>query len=113
MSLCRFSSMNFKCQVYCYESENGYVIHLADNKHVGDIPEVPSVGTIPNEEWIELYKKRNDALDNAKREKITLPYAGESFYNLTFEEMIEQMKELKEIGYIFPQYILTMKDDEE
>lgn len=34
MSYCRWSSDNWKCDLYCYEDANGYITHVADNRIV-------------------------------------------------------------------------------
>ena len=42
MSYCRWSSDNWKCDLYCYEDVSGGITtHVAGNRIVGDIPEAP------------------------------------------------------------------------
>lgn len=40
MSYCRWSSMDFKCDLYIYEAEDGIAIHVASNRVIGDVPAI-------------------------------------------------------------------------
>ena len=41
MSICRFSSDNWKSDVYIYESECGIELHIASSRIISDIPKLP------------------------------------------------------------------------
>lgn len=117
MSYCRFSTNDFACQLYVYASTEGYSIHVAANKPVGDIPKITSdyldtrTPTSTAEEYVVQHKAQLDWLKDCKREKITLKYAGESFY-LPQEQTVAKLKELKELGYVFPDYVISDIEDE-
>lgn len=106
MSYCRWSSDNWKSDLYVYESDSGFEIHVAANRTIGDAPEVPDLITGDPGEWLIAYKAQMAWLDEAQRIKIDLPYAGESFTEDTAEEAVERLKALQELGYHVPQYAI-------
>ena len=112
MSYCRWSSNDWQCDIYAYEDVmGGYTIHVASNRIVGDIPKADHIKDIRL--WIEAHKKQMDWLDkNDKREKIGLPYDGESFSEPTLEDFKNRLLELRNIGYKFPDYVLETIDEE-
>ena len=69
MSYCRWSSMDFKCDLYVYEASDGIVIHVASNRVVGDVPVIDwsSAETLHS-----TYKAQMEFLDTAEREPINL-----------------------------------------
>lgn len=115
MSLCRWSSMNWSCDLYIYEGVDGnFHTHVAGNRIVGKIPEVDNSIFHPDvytEELGKIWAMQRDAqeefLDNCKREDITLPFAGEYFID-SRESLIERLQLLKELGYNFPD--ITLED---
>lgn len=107
MSFCRWSSMNFGCDLYCYESIEGYVTHVASLRVVGDIPEVDSSlflnYTDENvEKFFEQQKAQFDFLDTAERKPIGLKYDGQTFYD-DKETFLSRLNMLREEGYKFPE----------
>lgn len=107
MSFCRWSSLNFGCDLYCYESEQGYVTHVASLRVVGDIPEVDSSlfldYTDENvEKFFEQQKAQFDFLDTAERTPIGLKYDGQTFYD-DKETFLSRLNMLREEGYRFPE----------
>lgn len=107
MSYCRWSSDNWKSDVYVYAHVDGfYSINVAANRTVGDTPIVPDITTTPLEEWKIAHDEQMKWLDIAKREKIDLPYAGESFEEWSAEEAVERLVALQELGYHVPQYAI-------
>lgn len=52
MSYCRWSSDDFQCDVYCYEADEGFIIHVAVSRPVlkdGDLPpRIPFQVQIPD-----------------------------------------------------------------
>jgi hypothetical protein len=46
MSFCRMSDDNWKSDVYAYEDDGGFVVHVAAKRLVGEIPEVPHILTL-------------------------------------------------------------------
>src|ERR1044071_191187 len=67
MSYCRFSSLNWSCDVYAYaDVAGGYTIHVARSRRVGDIPADPFESFMSvdfkndpkaSAEWLRLYKE--------------------------------------------------------
>lgn len=106
MSFCRWSSMNWSCDLYCYESEQGYVTHVAMNRVVGNIPKVDPTLFLENieenlQKFLAQQKAQFDFLESAKREPIGLKYDGQTFYD-NKETFISRLSMLREEGYNFP-----------
>jgi hypothetical protein len=121
MSYCRWSSDDFACDLYAYESVGDtWVIHVAGNRVVGDIPKLPPFPTAgitgKDDPWIASYhlaaKAQHEFLETAEREFIDLPFAGESLHCDTLQEFKEKMLMLREIGYNFPDYVLETIEEE-
>lgn len=107
MSFCRWSSMDFSCDLYCYEAETCYVTHVAMSRVVGDIPKVDSSLFLENteenfQEFLSQQKAQFDFLETARREPIGLKYDGQTFYD-DKETFLVRLKYLREEGYNFPE----------
>ena len=107
MSICRWSSMDWSCDLYCYESEQGYVTHVTVNRTVGDIPKVdPSLfldHTEENEqEFFRQHKAQMKFLETAERRPIGLKYDGQTFYD-DKETLLSRLEMLRAEGYRFPE----------
>lgn len=100
MSYCRFSSDDFRCDVYVYEHcDGGWYTHVAGNKTLGYIPRRlrlpdPSLKVSPRSIdrlrfriWLELYsfsrRIQDWYLDHAPRRDLGLPHDGETFIDGT------------------------------
>ncbi len=119
MSYCRFSSDNWKCDVYVYVSVGDYfAIHVAHNRIVGDIPSVPPLsGLNPDDKqavnaWIEANQEQMAWLDTCERVPITLPHAGESLQAPDAEECADKLEYLRGLGYIVPQRVIDSLREE-
>lgn len=117
MSYCRFSSDNWKSDVYVYASaEDCYNIHVASNRTVGEAPEVPSLMSVDLETnpniWLDAHKAQMEWLEKAKRNKIDLPYAGESFCEESPKAAVARLKELQQLGYHVPQHAIERLQEE-
>lgn len=102
MSYCRFSCDNWSSDVYCYESEQGYVTHVASSRIVGEVPPIPSFLDVPQKEFFDAVRKQNEFIDSAQREPIGLKHDGEMFIDNTPEEMIDRLIYLGGEGYFVP-----------
>lgn len=115
MSYCRWSSDDFKCDLYCYESDRGYTTHVAGNRVVGDVPHLDwTILTADSgaQEFADQYKKQMDWLETAKREPIGLPHAGESFYDPDLESFLATVTMLRDEGYHVPTHVLdTIREE--
>ena len=110
MAFCRFSSMNWQCDLYCYsDCDGGITTHVAAQRHTGYIPPLPSV-TADQESFTKLYRAHMDAVHNSPKEKISLPFAGETFRSDTVEDLKMALRELRELGYIFPDELFKLTD---
>lgn len=106
MSYCRFSSDNWKSDVYCYEScYGGWQIHVAANRHVSDtpIPELPPITLDNCDEWTAAYKAQSMWLDNADSVPIGLEYDGQAMVANDPDECVDVLLMLREAGYYVPQ----------
>ena len=109
MSYCRFSSDNWKSDLYIYEGECGIYVGVKGIKRIGDI--FPLDFNSP-EALLDSYKKQMKSLDNCTIVPINLPFAGESFWFDELESSITFVKQLKELGYhIRDGVIEDMKED--
>lgn len=116
MSYCRWSSDNWKCDLYCYGSETCIVTHVAGRRRVGDIPDDRWAdfisGKITSEEYTKLYKAQMDAVEACEFEDINLPHAGETFEDDDLESFKARLLYLRGLGYNFPDYVLEDVDRE-
>lgn len=99
MSYCRWSSMDFKCNLYVYEAEDGIAIHVASNRVLGD---VPSIDWSSPEQMFKTYQEQMKFMGTVKREPINLRYDGDSYHGLTKENACAVIKLLGDVGYVFP-----------
>ena len=106
MSYCRWSSDDFSCDIYCYESEVGYMIHVASHRVVGDIPKLPVWSKENYAEWSKSYHKQVRFIETSKREPINLPCAGKTFCLDNAADCAYKLIELKDMGYNVPQYAI-------
>ncbi|MDD5277707.1 MAG: hypothetical protein PHR16_16695 [Methylovulum sp.] len=113
MSYCRWSSDNFKCDLYCYESASGFVTHVATRKYdyEGEMPPVFDDAWTP-EQTVEAHKKRQEILDASQLVPIGLPFDGESYVDGTLEEFRERLTALRASGYRFPDDVFEQIDEE-
>lgn len=108
MSYCRFSCMNFNCDLYVYESEGGVCVDIAETRLVSDAPKP----TRPNEYWSDVcaHKRHRAAMEEwektARREPIAMPFAGTHHNSLSHVEAVELLKSLRGLGYVFPDHVI-------
>jgi hypothetical protein len=116
MSYCRFSTDNYRCDLYIYDDcAGGITTHVAGSRYVADtpIPEIPDGWhKLPPAEMQALWDMQGEWLKTARLEPINLPHAGASFYNLDADQTVERVKELRRLGYSFPDFVLTALEDE-
>lgn len=108
MSFCRWSSDDFHCDLYCYEDcYGGFTTHIAVYRVLGKVPKIPFILDVTLEEFMKAQTAQHAFLEKAKRKRIDLPYTGESFNDSTLEAFYERLQWLREIGYKFPDYVLS------
>lgn len=112
MSYCRFSTDDFLCDLYCYESELGFETHVASLRSIYTEPLPPPVSFDDADAYCERWRIVMDMLDRAERKPIGLPYDGQSFYDDNLEDFLARLRELKAVGYQFPDYVIESVEQE-
>lgn len=110
MSYCRFSTDNFGCDLYVYASAEGWTTHLAGNRIVGTVPELP--GLDDPAAYMEAMKVQSAFIQAAERVPIGLMYAGQTFYDDELGALLQRLLDLREIGYRFPEYVIEAVKEE-
>lgn len=136
MSYCRWSSMNWMCDVYVYESiYGGWETHVAGGRRIfPPIPDFFLSGKLPScgGKWdgashTVVYpnvlcrmaakivfgfgafwhnRVHMRMLEAIPIRKHTLPFAGQSFIDPTPGECAERLEHLRSLGYVVPQYAI-------
>jgi hypothetical protein len=108
MSVCRWSSDDYRCDLYIYESADGYVTHVAARRLVDDIPAAPSslLMTDPAA-FAEAHQAQTEALNDATRVAMGGPCDGEMFVDETADELRQRLEHLRSVGYRFPDSVYT------
>ena len=110
MSYCRWSSSDWKCDVYCYEDVNGgYTTHVAGSRITSHV--TPCDYSTP-EAMFATHTQQMKDLESATREKIGLSRDGETFNDGTLEEFRDRLKSLKDEGYTVPDYVFESIEEE-
>jgi hypothetical protein len=116
MSYCRWSSDDFKCDVYVYaHCDGGWTTHVAGNRVVYKQPLPPEVEFVPhgdNTAWFERHEIISKMLDECDRVRIELPHVGETFSDPTPGACADRLEQLRALGYIVPQYAIDSLREE-
>ena len=115
MSFCRFSSEDFKCDFYAYESVDGYHLHVAGNRHDRELPQSPysrESPDLPKEEYNRASREYHEALMSAPRISIDLEGAGEHHVFGTLRELRESIAEHVQRGFRAPEWLLPSLDEQ-
>jgi hypothetical protein len=109
MSYCRFSSDNFKSDVYVYENIiGGYTIHVAQSRVIGDVPKIPNLIEASLNDYMEAYTKQTEFMKTADYENIGLKYDGKTFNIDSATECAEKLIELRKEGYHIPDGVIDI-----
>jgi hypothetical protein len=111
MSYCRWSSDDYKCSVYCYESDVGFEVWVAFYRHDPLPPHCPSSlevaeGRISEDEWRKAYDEQMQSLKASQMIPIGLSCDGENYVFPTASECADCLQNLKAEGYYVPQYAI-------
>lgn len=117
MSYCRFSSDNWKCQLYCYEDvSGGFTTHVASRKHQGEAPVLDMDGLahdrITPAEFQTQYDAQSKWLETTELLAIGLKYDGMQFNDPDLESFLARLLHLRDVGYIFPDYVIASVREE-
>ena len=107
MSYCRWSSMNWMCDVYCYEDAGGgWTTHVAGSKRLREpMPGELDILTVSPEAWFEAHTKTMDDLKTIELAPIGLAYDGKTFNDPTLEEFRDRLLMLREAKYNIPDHV--------
>jgi hypothetical protein len=104
MSWCRWSSLDFRCDLYVYESMSGVEVHVAGGRYDLDYDLLPAAVSILDDQ--DAWRVRHDLLSaliaDAETVAIDLPHARDS---RTFDTLVEAacwIDELAGLGYVVP-----------
>jgi hypothetical protein len=112
MSYCRFSSDDFRCDLYVYEAGEGFVVHVANTRVLGDVPPSPDITAVPAQEFADAVNAQIKFLGMAKRQPIGLPCDGEIYVEETLGDLYDRLIILRDMGYRFPDDVLECINDE-
>lgn len=123
MSLCRWSSDDWQCELYVYGAEHGWTVHVAGNRF--DPPEdFPRTPPYPEgiesqspefREWvgrvIECHAAQSRFFDQrggygTMLSPIGGAYDGDTFDGLDNEQLVDTLAVLRDAGYRFPDGVL-------
>jgi hypothetical protein len=113
MSYCRWSSNDFQCDVYVYESEDGFIIHVADNQLVWDVP-LPEHytwedGEFDFDRWHARHLQMRALLDDPtthRRIPIKSKHAGKTYTCATAGEAATNLRVLQLDGLQVPEFAI-------
>lgn len=106
MSFCRWSTDDYLCDLYCYESDEGFETHVANRRRVYKTPLPDKI--VYSEATSEAFLVRHMTVGEYEEGKdfeyvpVGLEHNGESFVDSSMKEFIETLKMLKAAGYRFP-----------
>lgn len=120
MSYCRWSSDDFRCDVYVYaDARGGWTTHVAARRHVLDEP-LPAPVDLPREftpaefdAWYARERAVHAIVDRAELVAIGLPHDGDTFNDPTPGTCADRLDGLRRVGYVVPQYAIDALREEE
>jgi hypothetical protein len=109
MSYCRWSSDNFQCDVYVYASKEGWATHVANSRSEPS-PSFPwwamSIPILSTIAWRIWSKRSKQWSANRTLTPIGLSRDGQSYYDDCPICCADRLQEMKEEGYLVPQYTI-------
>ena len=115
MSYCRWSSDDWRSDLYIYEASDGYYIHVARNRKPQaffDAIPVP-LSYVPFAAQFERGQQIMAMLDDYESEPIGLPHDGETLILADAEETARAVEWLAAVGYYVPAGTAdAIRDDE-
>ena len=113
MSYCRFSSDYFRSDVYCYESESGICVHMANNRVVdwsGAPPPVALAGPVSREliaAFMDCHNKTSAWLTTKpEREVINHPEAGAGHVFSSYLDAADFIEQMSADGFHVPEGVV-------
>lgn len=102
MSYCRFSTDDYQCDLYVYDSDQGVEVSVASVRYQYQEPLPEDVPMEDFPVWIERYKKVMAMVECAERVPIGLPHDGGYFTFDSHEDAADFVEKLGALGYQFP-----------
>lgn len=117
MSYCRWSSMDYTCDLYCYADVHGqWITHVAASRvdWGAEGPPPSPLGTEGvkllkeerHDEWTALNARYNEALESKAHHAIGLAHDGQTFRDNSLEAFLETLIMLRDEGYVFPEGLI-------
>lgn len=110
MSYCRWSSDDFRCDLYCYETNASFVIEVKTHRLAGDLPRIGDYPLNADQEtitrWVRAEEEQSRIRETLERLPIGLPHDGASIWVKTLGEFRQTLRLLRSEGYNFPDYVL-------
>ena len=115
MSYCRWSTDDFKCDLYCYaDCRGGYTTHVAGNRIIYK-KELPPEINLTKETIPAVLERRRKVMkmhEDADRVDIGLPHDGETFNDPDLGSFLQTLLKLKSAGYSFPNNVINVVREE-
>lgn len=110
MSYCRFSSDNYRSDVYVYAVEDGVNIHVAGRRlaRPGEVPAAPELADLDPDDaaacqrFADAINAQAQHLQSAVMVAIGLPHAGDCYCVETPGQAAAFLRELSALGYHVP-----------
>ena len=115
MSFCRFSSDDFQCDFYAYESNSGYELYVAARRAEWDpplSPFTPEAIQLPFSEWKQAHEDYFKKLREAPRLEIRHPAAGSHQIFPSLQALRDRIAELASEGLRAPEWLIPELDAE-
>ena len=94
--------MDYQCDLYCYESDEGFETIVAGLKLAETPPHQDWFPEMLSDDWWKRHNDISEFMKTVKRVPIGLKHDGESYVDDTLEEFRDRLIMLKEAGYRFP-----------
>jgi hypothetical protein len=120
VSYCRWSSNDHQCDVYVYQSVDGFVTNVARTRYAPTEAMPEPISFTPDDVlgWAERNIERSQqvwaVLDAAPTVLIGLAHDGETFVHATASECADHLAHLAELGYRVPADVITdLREEDE
>jgi hypothetical protein len=125
MSYCRWSSDDYQCDVYVYQSDYGYECHVAgrrrDFARAGlNVPEPVEFSAENADAWVARHVAVGTLLDDERWDDpnfvgwahLPEPYAGESYTVATAQECADLLRQIRAAGFNVPESVIEKLQQE-
>ncbi len=113
MAYCRWSSDDYQCDIYAYESDcGGFCINVAKYRRHFSEPLPPAVDISNTKAFMERHNKVMEMLRSADSRQINLSRDGQRFSLDTAFEAVELLESLRDEGYRVPDYAIQALREE-